>query len=122
MLTHIGNQEHNTCHHTHHILRSLIIYLHCYICMLIFTCANSPCSTSHRRLNRSNAILIHADRPLKANDYIKKALGSPTPEDYEKVVAENKRLQAELEAVREQLSELQQVSAPEATEPAEVTE
>lgn len=65
---------------------------------------------------------VDADRPLKANDYIKKALGSPTPEEYEKVVAENKRLQAELEAAREQLAELQTTSAQEATEPVEATE
>ena len=56
------------------------------------------------------------DRPMKANEYIKRALGSPTPEEYEKVVAENKRLQAELEAAREQIAELQQASVPEAAE------
>lgn len=57
-----------------------------------------------------------ADRPIKANEYIKKALGSPTPEEHEKVVAENKRLQAELEAAREQITELQQASVPETAE------
>lgn len=63
---------------------------------------------------------MYADRPIKANDYIKQALGSPTPEEFEKVVAENKRLQAELEAAREQLAELQQ--APETTEQPEMAE
>jgi hypothetical protein len=54
------------------------------------------------------ALYEEPDRPAKATDFIKSALGAPTMEEYEAVVAENKRLAAELEAANEEVQELQQ--------------
>lgn len=54
------------------------------------------------------ALYEEPDRPANASEFLKSALGAPTLEEYEKVVAENKRLSAELDAAKEEVVELRQ--------------
>lgn len=54
------------------------------------------------------ALYEEPDRPANASEFLKSALGAPTLEDYEKIVAENKRLSAELDAAKEEAAELRQ--------------
>ena len=42
-----------------------------------------------------------------AHSYIKSQLGAPTPAEYEKVVAENKRLADELDSAKQRIKELE---------------
>lgn len=46
------------------------------------------------------------DRPHKAADFIKAKLGGPSADDYERAVAENRRLQADLQKARLEIEEL----------------
>lgn len=47
------------------------------------------------------------DKPKQALDYMKEALGGPTPADYEAVVAERDSLKRQLEEAQLRLSELE---------------
>jgi predicted RNase H-like nuclease (RuvC/YqgF family) len=46
------------------------------------------------------------ERPKHATDYIKSTLGAPTPDQFNKVEAENAKLQKDLEAARAEIEEL----------------
>jgi hypothetical protein len=54
------------------------------------------------------ALYEEPDRPANATEFLKCALGAPTLEEHEKMIADNKRLSAELSAAREEIAELKQ--------------
>ena len=62
------------------------------------------------------ALYEEPDRPANAAEFLKSGLGAPTMEDYDKVVGENRRLTAELDAVKEEVAELK-VKLAEASTP-----
>eukprot|EP00798_Chlamydomonas_sp_ICE-L_P024963 gene24963-10621_t len=47
------------------------------------------------------------DKPKQAQDYIKAALGAPTPAEYEAVVAERDSLKRQLEEAQLKISEME---------------
>jgi uncharacterized phage infection (PIP) family protein YhgE len=48
------------------------------------------------------------DKPTEATDFIKASLGAPTPEQFNKLEAENNKLQGDLEAVQLESDQRQQ--------------
>jgi hypothetical protein len=65
------------------------------------------------------ALYEEPDRPANATEFLKSALGAPTLEEHQKLLADNKRLTAELAAAKEEIAELKQIFEARKTQPDE---
>lgn len=54
------------------------------------------------------ALYEEPDRPANATEFLKTALGAPTLEEHEKIIADNKRLSAELDAAKQEVADLKE--------------